>query len=136
MSGSTIVFYDGSCGLCHASVRFLIERDSAAVLRFAPLAGETLSASLSSDARASLPDSMVLFDPASGAVSIKSEAVRRSLLLLGGGWGVVGRVMGVVPGFLRDLVYDCVARVRHRLFARPEEACPLMPADLRKRFLP
>jgi len=41
----------------------------------------------------------------------------------------------VVPRFLRDGVYDGIARVRHKLFAKPSEACPLMPEELRRRFL-
>ena len=31
-------------------------------------------------------------------------------------------------------VRDQVARLRARLFARPAEACPLVPAELRRRF--
>ncbi|PKN39805.1 MAG: hypothetical protein CVU63_14125, partial [Deltaproteobacteria bacterium HGW-Deltaproteobacteria-20] len=32
-----IVLFDGECGLCHASVRFVVERDDRALFRFAPL---------------------------------------------------------------------------------------------------
>jgi predicted DCC family thiol-disulfide oxidoreductase YuxK len=33
-------------------------------------------------------------------------------------------------------VYDCVARVRYRVFGRPEDLCPLVPAELRARLDP
>ena len=37
-----LVFYDGRCGLCHHSVRFLLARDrDGALFRYAPLFGET-----------------------------------------------------------------------------------------------
>jgi predicted DCC family thiol-disulfide oxidoreductase YuxK len=31
-------------------------------------------------------------------------------------------------------MYDWVARIRYRLFARPADVCPVMPPELRRRF--
>ena len=42
--GATVLFYDGSCGLCHASVRFILLRDRRGTLAFAPLAGVAATA--------------------------------------------------------------------------------------------
>ena len=33
-----------------------------------------------------------------------------------------------------DRGYDFIARMRSRMFEKPEEACPLLPPDLRARF--
>ena len=41
-----------------------------------------------------------------------------------------------VPAVVLDRGYDIVASVRYRLFARPTEACPLLPEHLRARFEP
>jgi predicted DCC family thiol-disulfide oxidoreductase YuxK len=38
------------------------------------------------------------------------------------------------PRRLRDIGYNAIARSRYRLFARPKEACPMLPPDLRSRF--
>ena len=38
--GRHVVFYDGVCGLCDRTVRFLLRRDRRDRLRFAPLQGE------------------------------------------------------------------------------------------------
>ncbi|MBM3977909.1 MAG: DUF393 domain-containing protein, partial [Planctomycetes bacterium] len=46
------VYYDGSCGLCHRTVRLLALRDRAARLRFAPLHGATFLAETSAAERA------------------------------------------------------------------------------------
>ena len=35
---------------------------------------------------------------------------------------------------LWEELYDRVARSRRRLFAHPADVCPVVPADLRKRF--
>jgi len=40
----------------------------------------------------------------------------------------------VVPRPLRDRLYDLVARTRYRLFGREDEACPVIPEELRSRF--
>ena len=42
--GRSVVFFDGVCALCKHSMRFLINRDHAGVLHFAPLQGETFAA--------------------------------------------------------------------------------------------
>jgi hypothetical protein len=36
---------------------------------------------------------------------------------------------------LGDAAYDLVARLRHRLFALPPDACPVTPPHLRARFI-
>jgi predicted DCC family thiol-disulfide oxidoreductase YuxK len=46
-----------------------------------------------------------------------------------------GRLVGLLPVPLLDRAYGAVAHVRHRLFARPEEACPISPRELRSRLL-
>jgi len=47
---------------------------------------------------------------------------------------VAGRLLRLVPRSVRDVGYDTVARVRHLLFRRPTEACPVTPPELRARF--
>jgi predicted DCC family thiol-disulfide oxidoreductase YuxK len=53
---------------------------------------------------------------------------------LGGIWRLLGILAGVVPTTLRDYFYDLIAGVRHRLFAKPVESCPVIPKHLRGRF--
>lgn len=130
-----IVFFDGDCGLCHRFVRFALARDSGARLRFAPLGGETArreaSALLS---RGPLPDSTVVL--ARGELLVRAAAVARVLVELGGTWRVLGVVLGALPRALADRGYDCVAARRKRWFARPDSACPLLPAELARRIEP
>jgi predicted DCC family thiol-disulfide oxidoreductase YuxK len=130
------VFYDGSCGLCHGAVRFVLAEDPAGGrFRFAPLQGESFKERVEEGARLELPDSIVLRRP-SGDLLVKSDAVLFIMKRLGGYWFLLGTAAGAVPRGLRDRVYDFVAAVRHRLFAKPSGACPLVPPPLRARFLP
>jgi predicted DCC family thiol-disulfide oxidoreductase YuxK len=129
-----MLFYDGTCGLCHRAVRFLLAEDpDGAAFRFAPLGGEAFAARLAEDVRARLPDSLVLLT-ADGRVLTRSAAARRAMARLGGIWRVLATALRVVPAGLLDAVYDGIARIRYRLFARPKDACPILPPHLRARF--
>jgi predicted DCC family thiol-disulfide oxidoreductase YuxK len=132
---SARIFYDGGCGLCHGAVRFLARRDRAGRFRFAPLGGETFVALVPPAARRRLPDSLVLMAE-DGGLYVRSAAVLRALREVGGGWALAARAGSLVPAGARDAVYDAVARVRRRLFARPRQSCPVLPPDLAKRFDP
>ena len=131
-----VVFYDGTCGLCHRWVTFVIRRDPAGQFRFAPLQGATFAERLDVDTRASLPDSVVLLE-ADGRLRVRSDAALAIFAGLGPGWRGLAAAGRIVPRFVRDGAYRSVAKARyHRLFARPAQACPLMPRELRARFLP
>jgi predicted DCC family thiol-disulfide oxidoreductase YuxK len=56
------------------------------------------------------------------------------LVILGGGWAVLGRVLVVVPRPLRELGYGVVARVRYRVFGK-YAACPIPEPGLRSRMV-
>lgn len=128
------VFYDGDCGLCHHAVGFLLARDEdGSRFRFAPLGGETFERTVPPAARAALPDSIVL-QQADGTLLLRSDAALHAFSRLGGGWKIVAALGRLWPRPLRDLVYDGVARVRKRLFAKPAGVCPVLPPPLRKRF--
>lgn len=130
-----ILFYDGSCGLCHGAVRFVLKRDKGGVFRFAPLQGGTFQELVPEACRAALPDSLVLREPG-GRLLMRSSAVAALLRRLGGLWRLAGALLWIVPRPLRDFGYDRVAMVRHRLFKKPEGVCPVVPQPLRSRFLP
>ena len=130
-----VVFYDGECGLCHATVKFVVPRDVRGAFVFAPLGGETFLATIPEGERAAIPDSVVV-RTRDGRTLVRSAAVVHLLRALGGGWGVVGRALWIVPLPLRDLGYRGIARLRRSLFAKPAGACPILPPELRSRFRP
>ena len=129
-----MVFYDGACGLCHRTVRFAIARDrDGRHFRFAALGGETFRRLVPEALRAGLPDSIVVLTP-EGTLLVRSAAVIHMLKRIGGLWQLMGGLLALIPQGVRDLGYDGIARVRHRLFRRPPDACPVTPPELRARF--
>jgi predicted DCC family thiol-disulfide oxidoreductase YuxK len=128
------LFYDGSCALCHGAVRFVLARDpEGRAFRFAPLDSDAFRSAAPEAVRAALPDSFVV-ETSDGRLLTRSTAVLHLLDRLGGPWRVLGRAARIVPRALRDALYDCVARVRYRVFGRETEACPVIPKQLRSRF--
>ncbi len=121
LTSGPILFFDGTCGLCDRSMRWLLKRDVHGVLRFAPLQGTTASKLLGSGARQSA--TVVLWSH--GKTWHRSEAVLKALAMLGGWPGVLARVGAWIPMRLRDLVYDGVARNRKKWFG--ETACTIPP---------
>ena len=132
----TTVFYDGACVLCHRFVRFLLAEDrTGSSFRYAPLQGETFRAAHPPDVRKEFPDSIVVAPPG-GRVLVRSSATLSTLERLGGIWRALAVVARVVPAAARDAVYDAVAAVRKKVFAKPEDVCPIVPAHLARRFDP
>ncbi len=55
------------------------------------------------------------------------------LKLLGGGWKLLYAFI-IVPKFIRDAVYNWIARNRYKWYGKREE-CMVPTAELRERFL-
>ena len=130
-----LLYYDGTCGLCQRALRFVLSEDQAGSFRFAPLGSEHFTAAVPAPQRDALPDSLVL-DRGDGVLLVRSAALLELARRLGGVWRAAAAALSLVPAPLLDPAYDALARVRHRLFARPEQACPALPPHLRQRFLP
>ena len=102
-------------------------------MQFATLQGET--------AKTLLPEygidpttltTVVFID--GGRAYTQSSAALRICKYLNRGWPLLYGFM-IVPRFLRNALYNLVARNRYRWFGR-KESCMLPPPAMRNRFLP
>ncbi|SHE68440.1 Predicted thiol-disulfide oxidoreductase YuxK, DCC family [Seinonella peptonophila] len=127
-----IVLFDGVCNFCSGWVRFLIERDSKSVLRFASLQSE-IAKELLSEHQISHPnlDTIVLIENEN--IYTRSTAVLRILGHLDGGWRWF-KHLSWIPRPVRDLGYRIFAKYRYRLFGT-EESCLYPSRNVRERFL-
>lgn len=132
-----IVFYDGTCGLCHAAVRFILRHEGPASARpqFAPLFGETFDQLVKPNVSSPVPDSVHVLTP-DGRLLNRSRAVLHLCRRLGGGWATLAGVASWCPTVLLNVVYRGVAATRRIILKPPGAACPIADARDRDRFLP
>ncbi len=132
-----LLLYDGTCGLCSASVQFILRHERQHTLRFATLEGAVGSDIRRRHSQLHGVDSMVWVEPPSGGhaetVSVKSAAALRAARYMGGPWRLlaVGRLL---PPKLRDGIYDWIAQHRHSLSASAPQ-CFVPAPHQTSRFL-
>ena len=117
--GSTlIILYDGYCNLCSAMVQFLLKRDKKKRFRFAPLQGKFSQQLLDQNP---LPlksrNSFLLLE--NGRIRSRSGGGLHVLRNLGGLWQLAFLFI-LIPPFIRDAVYEWIARNRYRWFGKKE----------------
>ena len=134
---SRILFYDGECGLCARSVRFFLRIDRHKHLSFAPLQGETAQGYLPANLRDAQCFSTVVYlrsDSGGQSLLLRSDAVARALIDVGGVWSYLGRLLRLTPTYLRDWGYNLIAKSRLKFF--PNGACAIPTEQARERLLP
>ena len=127
-----IVLFDGVCNLCNSSVQFIIKHDKKNQFLFGSLQGETGQQYLE---KFHLPlnafNSFMLVE--NELLYTRSTAALRMLKHLGGGWQLLYALM-VVPRFIRDAVYNLIAKNRYKWFGK-QEACWIPTPALKAKFL-
>ncbi len=118
--------------MCNSAVNFIIKRDKKKKFRFAPLqsaAGQILL----NQYELSISDlqSFVLIEEKKAFT--KTTAALRVTKYLYKPWPMIQAFL-VIPTFIRDPVYNFIARNRYKWFGKKEE-CMVPTAELRSRFL-
>ena len=128
----SIILFDGVCNLCNGAVNFVIKRDPRNVFKFTPLQekqGVLLLKKHAIDAQKL--DSIVLVE--NKKVYTKSSAALRIARKLSGLWPLFF-VLLIIPSFIRDGVYDFIAKNRYKWFGKKEQ-CIIPTPGLKEKFL-
>lgn len=127
-----VVLFDGICNLCNSSVQFLIRNDKKNHLRFASLQSDFGQEVLH---KFNLPqtdfNSFVLLE--GEKIYLRSSAALRITNYLGGFWKIL-QIFWLVPPFLRNAVYNLIAKNRYKWFGKKTE-CMMPSPELKERFL-
>ena len=127
-----VVLFDGVCNLCESSVQFIIRNDKAGKFRFASLQSAYAETNLSLGSIVKDDDLKSIILQQGNELKTKSTAVLTIAKDLSGLWPVL-YVFIVVPKFLRDWIYDIVAKNRYRWFGKKDQ-CMIPTPELRSRF--
>ena len=131
MNNNPIVLFDGICNLCTGSVQFILKRDKEKKFLFASLKSNYGQQLLE---QFHLPtntfNSFILYQD--GNIYTRSTAALKMFQQLKG-WQWV-KIFRIVPKFIRDGVYNLIARNRYKWFGQKDE-CWLPTTELKARFL-
>lgn len=127
-----IILFDGVCNLCSGAVQFIIKKDKEKQFRFASLQSDFGQQVLK---KFHLPtshfNSFILLEE--NQLYTKSTGALRVAKKLSGFWPLLYGFI-IIPPFIRNVVYNWIARNRYKWFGR-QEACWLPTPDLKARFM-
>lgn len=126
----SIIFFDGVCNLCNGAVNFVIDRDPKGKFKLAPLQSAIAADYLKKEQLDNL-NSIALFED--GIIYQKSTAALKIAKKLRGAWPLLYTFI-IIPPFIRDFVYDFIAKNRYKWFGK-QETCRLPTPDIKARFL-
>jgi predicted DCC family thiol-disulfide oxidoreductase YuxK len=127
----TIVLFDGICNLCNSTVLFLIKHDSNCHLHFAAQQTEAGKNTMQQYGIAEENKSVILIKD--NLVFYKSDAVIEIVKLLCG-WPQILSYSKHIPKFVRDAIYDLVAKHRYVLFGK-RTTCMTPSHGHKERFI-
>jgi predicted DCC family thiol-disulfide oxidoreductase YuxK len=132
MRDTPVILFDGVCNLCNSSVQYVIKHDARKIFRFAALQSDAGQAILKQHNLSSTDfNSFILLQ--NNTVYTKSTA---ALLVAKQLDGIVKVLYGfiIVPAFIRNAVYNIIAKNRYRWFGK-QTSCMMPTIDLQSRFL-
>lgn len=128
-----LILFDGVCNLCNSSVQFVIKQDRNNHFLFAPLQGEIGKKIIDLyKIDTSKVDSIILYVPEKGIFS-KSTAALKIASKLGFPINLTS-IFIIIPAFIRNWVYDFIAKNRYRWFGK-KESCMIPSPQLKNKFL-
>ena len=124
------IFFDGVCNLCNGAINFVIDRDKKQRFNFSSLQSEAAEKILPNYLNE--VDSIILVKK-SGKIYCKSNAALEISKSLKGLWPAL-YAFKILPRFIRDIVYDWIAKNRYKWFGK-RDTCRMPSPELKERFL-
>lgn len=125
------LFYDGDCGFCNFWVHWILKNDSKEQFLFASLQGKFGQEFLKQRGLEQKKLSTIYLWKPEKYYLHKSNAVITIAEKLGGMY-LFASIFKIIPRFLRDGVYDFIARNRHRLI---KNSCAILTPEQQKKFI-
>lgn len=132
MKQQPVILFDGVCNFCNGAVNFVIKRDEKALIQFAPLQSEK-GRMFSRQFGFSEEDMKTFLFIEDGRVYTKSTAALRVCRYLGALWPLCYGFI-IVPKFIRDGMYNWIAKNRYKWFGK-KETCMMPTPEIRTRFI-
>ncbi|WP_240665762.1 thiol-disulfide oxidoreductase DCC family protein [Lutibacter sp. HS1-25] len=128
----SIVIFDGVCNLCNSSVNFIIKHDKKKTFLFASLQSDAAKEILLQFPSKKITLNTIIFIN-KGKYYDKSTAVLLIFKQLDLFYNLIYGFI-IVPKFLRDFVYNFIAKHRYKWFGK-SNTCAIPTPELIDRFL-
>ena len=128
-----LILFDGVCNLCNNSVQYVIKHDKKNQFMFTALqsdVGKKIIEAYNIDTKKT--DSILLYSPEKG-IDYKSTAALKIASKLGLPINLMG-VFFIIPPFIRNWVYDFIAKNRYKWYGK-QAACMMPTPELKSKFL-
>lgn len=133
MLNKPIIFFDGVCNLCNASVQFVIAHDKKDQFGFTAIQGELAKDVLPKfNVDQTQLSTVLLLEE--GKLYTKSSAALRIAKKLDGAWPLLYGFI-IIPKFIRDWFYDIIAKNRYKWWGK-QESCWVPTPQLKSKFYP
>lgn len=127
-----IIFFDGVCNFCNASVNFIIERDKNNIFKFCSIQSDKAKALLNlPENYFSSPDTFILLD--CNKIHEKSTAALKVAKHLSFPWQLF-YIFILIPPFIRNFFYTLFARHRYKLFGK-SDTCRIPSPSEKQKFI-
>lgn len=132
MSGNPVILFDGVCNFCNNAINFTLKRNTKANIRFAPMQSEAGQKLLQ---QYNLPadDMQSFIFIENGVVYKQSTAALKVCRHLRGLWPWCYGLI-IVPKFIRDGIYNWIAKNRYKWFGI-RQSCMIPTPEVKARFL-
>lgn len=128
-----IILFDGICNLCNASVQYIIEHDKNNTFFFAALDSAIgLEIIKTHEINTRQTDSILLYTPKKGVASKSTAALKIAYHLSFPNNLLI--ILIIIPPFIRNRVYDYIAKNRYKWFGK-KETCWIPTPELKSKFL-
>ncbi|WP_250436377.1 thiol-disulfide oxidoreductase DCC family protein [Hanstruepera flava] len=128
-----LILFDGVCNLCNSSIQYVIKHDKKDHFLFAPLQSEIGQNIINHyNIDTSKVDSILVYSEEKG-ISYKSTAALKIASKLGFPINMLS-IFFIVPPFIRNWVYDFIAKNRYKWYGKKDE-CMIPTPELKSKFL-
>ncbi len=127
-----IILFDGVCNFCNSSVNKIIKHDKNNRYKFAALQSEIGKKLLEKHSiDSTIIDSIILIE--NDVAFIKSTAILKISKHLNGIYPLAYSFI-IIPTFLRNFVYDFIARNRYKWWGK-KDSCMIPTAEVKSKFI-
>ncbi len=132
MKQEAIILFDGVCNFCNSTVNFVIKRDKNEVIHYATLQSEAAQKILANLGISTYDMQSFIFIE-HGKLYLQSTGALKVCKYLKGLWPLC-YVFIIVPKFIRDGIYNWIAKNRYKWFGVKEQ-CMVPSSAIKSRFI-